>query len=61
MEAYVETNDYENIMMTLATILPGLMIKIWHQSLICQKSNTLIIGNDEKNQNCNDVTEQNLS
>ena len=28
MEAYVETNDYENIMMTLATISPGLMIKI---------------------------------
>ena len=54
----METNDYEN-MMTLATISPGLMIKIWHQSLICQKSNTLIIGNDEKN--CNDVTEQNLS
>ena len=48
----METNDYENYdydyIMTLATISPGLMIKIWHQSLISQKSNTLIIGNDEK-------------
>ena len=47
--------------MTLVTISPGLMIKVWHQSLISQKSNTLIIGNDEENLNSNDVTDQNLS